>query len=188
MDDCMLPNEKSLLDIRRSPLALLRGLFDLTVALLLLWGMLKAMAEVPFWDSWWLVEQYRELATRFLWEGAGIPASWIAAAFGLLAFLVGLGALRQLIREVSRRYSVTSLRILSRRGLIGRATDELYLLSVDGVSLHQSALGRLLGHADLIIAGRGNNQLKFTFVRSPDEVREKIDRIVLARRSKQSQE
>lgn len=188
MDDCMLPNEKSLLDIRRSPLALLRGLFDLTVALLLLWGMLKAMAEVPFWDSWWLVEQYRELATRFLWEGAGIPAGWIAAVFGLLAFLVGLGALRQLIREASRRYSVTSLRILSRRGFIGRATDELYLLSVDGVSLHQSPLGRLLGHADLIIAGRGNNQLKFTFVRSPDEVREKVDRIVLARRTKQPQD
>ena len=188
MDDCMLPNEKSLLDIRRSPLALLRGLFDLTVALLLLWGMLKAMAEVPFWDSWWLVEQYRELATRFLWEGAGIPAGWIAAVFGLLAFLVGLGALRQLIREASRRYSVTSLRILSRRGFLGRATDELYLLSVDGVSLHQSPLGRLLGHADLIIAGRGNNQLKFTFVRSPDEVREKVDRIVLARRTKQPQD
>jgi len=188
MDDCMLPNEKSLLDIRRSPLALLRGLFDLTVALLLLWGMLKAMAEVPFWDGWWLVEQYRELATRFLWEGAGIPASWIAAVFGLLAFLVGLGALRQLIREASRRYSVTSLRILSRRGFLGRATDELYLLSLDGVSLHQSPLGRLLGHADLIIAGRGNNQLKFTFVRSPDEVREKVDRIVLARRTKQPQD
>jgi membrane protein YdbS with pleckstrin-like domain len=188
MDDRMLPNEKSLLDIRRSPLALLRGLFDLTVALLLLWGMLKAMADVPFWDSWWLVEQYRELATRFLWEGAGIPAGWIAAVFGLLAFLVGLGALRQLIREASRRYSVTSLRILSRRGFLGRATDELYLLSVDGVSLHQSPLGRLLGHADLIIAGRGNNQLKFTFVRSPDEVREKVDRIVLARRTKQPQD
>ena len=188
MDGPMLPNEKSLLNIRRSPLALLRGMLDLTIALLLLWGMFKAQERVPVWDSCWLVEQYRALATRFLWEGAGIPASWIAAVFGLLALLVGAGALRQVIREASRRYSVTSLRILSRRGLIGRATDELYLLSVDGVSLHQSPMGRLLGHADLIISGRGNNQLKFTFVRSPDEVREKIDRIVLARRSKQSQE
>lgn len=188
MDGPMLPNEKILLEIRRSPLALLRGLFDLAVALLLLWGMFKALDAVPFWDSWWLVEQYRALATRFLWEGAGIPASWVAAVFALLASLVGLGALRQLVREASRRYSVTSLRILSRRGVVGRATDELYLLSVDGVSLHQSPLGRLLGYADLIISGRGNNQLKFTFVRSPDEVREKIDRIVLARRNKQPQE
>lgn len=188
MDGLMLPNEKILLEIRRSPLALLRGLFDLTIALLLFWGMFKAMAEVPFWDSWWLVGQYRELATRFLWEGAGIPASWIAALFGLLALLVGVGALRHLMREASRRYSVTSLRVMNRRGFVGRATDELYLLSVDGVSLHQSLFGRLLGHASLIIAGRGNNQLRFTFVRKPDEVREKIDRIVLARRNKQPQE
>jgi hypothetical protein len=72
--------------------------------------------------------------------------------------------------------------------VIGRVTDELYLLSVDGASLHQSVLGRLLGYADLIIAGRGNNQLKFTFVRSPDEVKNRVDRIVLARRTKQPQD
>ncbi len=65
---------------------------DLFIALVLLWGTFKALEEVPFWDNWWLVERYRELATRFLWQGAGIPASWIATVLGLLALLVGVGA------------------------------------------------------------------------------------------------
>jgi len=181
----MLPNEKILLEIHRSPLALWRGSLDLFIALVLLWGTFKALEEVPFWDNWWLVERYRELATRFLWPGAGIPASWIATVLGLLALLVGVGALRQLVREASRRYRVTSLRVIDRRGVLACATDELYLLSVDGVSLRQGVLARLLGHAHLLVAGRGNNQLAFTFVRNPSQVQEKIDRLVLARRSRQ---
>lgn len=183
----MLPNEKVLLDIRRSPMMLARGLFDLLIALLLLWVMFLSLQPVPFWDDWWLVGRYRELATRFLWEGAGIPAGWIAAGFGLLALLVGLGALRQLLRELGSRYQVSGLRILSRQGFLGRRTEELYLISVDGVSLEQSLPGRLLGYASLVVSGRGSRELRLSFVQKPDEVQTKIDRIVLARRSKQSQ-
>ena len=184
----MLPNEKVLLEIRRSPMMLARGVLDLVIALLLLWGMFLSLRPVPFWDDWWLVGRYRELATRFLWEGAGIPAGWIAAAFGLLALLVGLGALRQLLLELSSRYQVSSLRILSRQGVLGRCTEELYLISVDGVSVKQSLPGRLLGYASLVVSGRGMNALRLTFVNKPDEVQAKIDRLVLARRSTLSQQ
>ena len=183
----MLPNEKILLDIRRSPMMLARGLFDLVIALLLLWGMFLSLQQVPFWDDWWLVERYRELASRFLWEGAGIPAGWIATVFGILALLTGLAALRQLLRELSSRYQVSSLRVLKRQGFLVKHTTELYLISVDGVSIEQSLLGRLLGYASLNVAGRGGSVLPLTFVSNPDDVQERIDRIVLARRSKQAQ-
>lgn len=181
----MLPSEKVLLEIKRSPLALGSGARDLVIALVLLWLCWRSLALVPFWDNWWLVAEYRKLAARFLWEGAGIPASWIAAVLGLLALWVGLSALRQLVTEFSRRYRLTGQRVLAHTGVVGRKVDQLYLLSVDGVSLEQSPLGRLFGHASLIVSGRGNNQVRFDFVRSPDEVRDKIDRYVLARRSKQ---
>ncbi|MBR9829050.1 MAG: PH domain-containing protein [Oceanospirillales bacterium] len=180
----MLPNEKILFEIKRSPLALSYGLRDLAIALALAWLCWDALAEVPFWDSWWLMEQYRALATRFLWEGAGIPASWIAMALGLVAVLVGLGAVRQLVHELSSRYRVSGLRVLACKGLLGRSERQLYLLSVDGVSLEQGVLGRLCGHASLIVSGRGDNALRLDFVRQPDEVRGKLDRLVLARRSK----
>ncbi|GAA0789364.1 PH domain-containing protein [Marinobacterium sediminicola] len=180
----MLPTEKVLLEIKRSPLALGAGLRDLTIALAIGWLGWRVMAPVPFWDSWWLVTEYRKLATRFLWEGAGIPASWIAAALGLVALWIGLSALRQLVTEVSRRYRLTGQRVLAHSGVLGRRVDQLYLLSIDGVSLEQSLFGRLFGHASLIVAGRGNNHIRFDFVRRPDEVRDKIDRCVLARRNR----
>ncbi len=180
----MLPTEKVLLEIKRSPLALGAGVRDLTIALVLAWLSWRSLAQVPFWDSWWLVAEYRKLATRFLWEGAGIPATWIATALGLVALWVGVSALRQLGTEVSRRYRLTGQRVLAHSGVLGRRVDQLYLLSVDGVSLEQSLYGRVFGHASLVVAGRGNNQVRFDFVRRPDEVRDRIDRYVLARRSK----
>jgi hypothetical protein len=180
----MLPTEKILLEIKRSPLALGTGLRDLGIALVLGWLSWRALAAVPFWDNWWLVAEYRKLASRFLWEGAGIPASWIAAALGLVALWIVLSSVRQLVTELSRRYRLTGQRVLARSGLLGRKVDQLYLLSVDGVSLEQSVVGRLFGHASLIVAGRGNNCLRLDFVRRPDDVRDQIDRYVLARRSK----
>ncbi|MBA4501540.1 PH domain-containing protein [Marinobacterium marinum] len=180
----MLPTEKVLLEIKRSPMAFSQGVRDLIIALVLVWLTLWALSDVPFWDSWWLVEEYRTLATRFLWEGAGIPATWVAAVLGLVAAWVGLSAIRQLLTEWSRRYRLTGQRVLAHTGVLGRKVDQLYLLSVDGVSLEQNVLGRLLGHASLVVAGRGNNQVRFDYVRRPDEIRDKIDRCVLARRSK----
>ncbi|MBV0934602.1 PH domain-containing protein [Marinobacterium weihaiense] len=183
----MLPNEKILLEIKRSPLALSSGLRDLTIALVLAWFAWRALAEVPFWDSWWLVGEYRKLATRFLWEGAGIPASWIATVLGLVAVWIGISALREISTELSRRYKVTGLRVQAHKGVVGRKIDQLYLLSVDGVSVEQGVFGRLFGHASLVVAGRGTHQVRFDYVRKPNEVRTRIDRLVLARRSKQAE-
>lgn len=180
----MLPNEKTLLEIRRSPLALSAGIRDLLIACVLAWLCWRALADVPFWDGWWLVTEYRALATRLLWEGAGVPVGWIAAMLGLAAGLVGVGALRQLIRDVSCSYRLTGLRVQSRSGVLGRKVDQLYLLSVDGISLEQSIVGRLFGYASLIVAGRGNNHIRLDFVCRPDEVRDTMDRCVLARRNK----
>ncbi|WP_417535024.1 PH domain-containing protein [Marinobacterium stanieri] len=182
----MLPNEKTLLSVKRSCLALTRGALDLVVTLVFIYLSARALANPPFWDSWWLVEEYRKLATRFLWEGAGIPASWIAIALGLVALLFALDAMHRLVREFSTRYEVTNLRLTLNHGLLGKHREDLYLLSVDGVTLERSLAGRLLGWGSLTLRGRGNNSLEWRFVRDPEAVRDQIDKLVLARRMQTS--
>ncbi len=182
----MLPNEKTLLQVKRSPMALARGCFDLFLTLLMISFALRALAETPFWDDWWLVEQYRALATRFLWEGAGIPAVWIAVALGLVGLFFAVDAWSRLSREISTRYEMTNLRACARWGLLGKTRQDLYLLSIDGVTLEQSVFGRLLGWGHLSLSGRGSNQLDWRFVRKPEEVRDQLDKQVLARRMKAS--
>lgn len=184
----MLPNEKTLFVIKRSPLALVRGVLDLLLTLLFVLLSAWSLAEVPFWDSWWLIEEYRKLAARFLWEGAGIPAGWIAVALGLVALLLAIEALYRLSRESSTRYEVSNVRLSVRHGIMRRFSEELYLLSVDGVSLEQGVCGRLFGWATLKVKGRGNNALELSFVRQPQEVRSRIDRIVLVNRMKSAKE
>lgn len=183
----MLPNEKTLLQVKRSPMALARGCFDLLLTLLMISFALRALANTPFWDSWWLVEQYRALATRFLWEGAGIPAVWIAAALGLVALFFAVDAWNRLSREFSTRYEMTSLRVFARWGLLSKTRQDLYLLSVDGTTLEQGFFGRLLGWGHLTLGGSGNNQVEWRFVRNPQEIRDQLDKQVLARRMKASQ-
>ncbi|MGB2131154.1 MAG: PH domain-containing protein [Marinobacterium sp.] len=184
----MLPNEKVLFTIKRSPLALGRGVLDLLLTLLFVLLSAWSLAEVPFWDSWWLVEEYRKLATRFLWEGAGIPASWIAIALGFVALLLAFDMIYRLSRESSTRYDVSNVRLSTRHGLARKFTEDLYLLSVDGVALEQGFLGRLFGWATLKVMGRGNNSLELSFVRQPGEVKSRLDRVVLASRMKAPKE
>lgn len=184
----MHSNEKIMVEIRRSPFSLLVGLFYLLIAGAFAIAARKALAEPPFWDDWTLVLEYRKLVTQYLVEGFGVPAVWIAGMLGLIALFVGFVALQHLIKELSSRYAVTSLRVSTQTGLLGRYRDELYLISVDGVSMHQSLFARLLGYATLVISGRGNNALTMTFVRQPKQVKEKLDRVVLARRAKQADE
>lgn len=184
----MHSNEKKMVEIRRSPLALLLGLFYLFVAVVFAIAARKALAEPPFWNDWMLVLEYRKLVAQYLVEGFGIPAVWIAGALGLIALMVGFVALQHLLTELSSRYNVTSLRVSTQAGVFGVRRDELYLISIDGVSMHQTLFARLFGYATLVIAGRGNNTLSMTFVRQPKQVKEKLDRVVLARRAKQADE
>jgi hypothetical protein len=82
--------------------------------------------------------------------------------FYLLLFLVLIDIVRILIRYlrwVSTVYAVTSRRVIIQKGILGRDFDEIPVLQVRGVDVHQSAGQRLLGYGTVRVSSEGGTHL-----------------------------
>ena len=108
--------------------------------------------------------------------GLGFIVSFFNPAIG-----IGLGAGLFLLMAFfvwyarwTCEFAVTSKKIVSKRGLIARATDELMLTKVEGVDVDQPMLGRILGYGSLKITGPGQQVVKFLGIDNPVDVKNQI--------------
>jgi uncharacterized membrane protein YdbT with pleckstrin-like domain len=70
---------------------------------------------------------------------------------------------------------VTTQRVVSKRGIVGRETDEVRLSAIETIDLHQTAWGRMLGYGDVRVTGRGESSLLFSRVADPVAVKRTIE-------------
>ena len=90
----------------------------------------------------------------------------------LLAIVLGIGWLRRLITL----YTVTSQRLLIRRGILSRKEQAAHIDRVQNVSTTQNLLQRLLrvGDVDFDTAGSADYDFRFAGVSAPRDLREII--------------
>jgi uncharacterized membrane protein YdbT with pleckstrin-like domain len=106
------------------------------------------------------------------------PAYWY-----LGAILAGIGlllAIGPLINYTSSDFAVTNKRVLSKTGFVERESDETLLSKVEGVSVDQGILGRMLGFGTVTITGSGGTEDYFTRISHPLELRRQIQNQVVA--------
>jgi uncharacterized membrane protein YdbT with pleckstrin-like domain len=101
----------------------------------------------------------------------GTPALW--AALGLLAIAL-LVFLRAWIRRVTTEIVVTDRRVIHKRGVISRHTEEMNVSKVETVDVDQSLGARLLGYGTVTIRGTGGGWEPLRRVASPLAVRNAI--------------
>ena len=114
---------------------------------------------------------YLTEAVRFGWPGKiasyaqllhrlGPPDTrYLAYGLGFL-FVVGLlFLLVRYLRWISTVYAVTSRRVIVQKGIVSRDFDEIPVLQVRGVDVHQSAGQRLLGYGTLRVSAEGGSTL-----------------------------
>jgi hypothetical protein len=97
-------------------------------------------------------------------------------AFGGIAVIV-IGALNTLggfIRWLTDEISVTTLRIVSKRGWLIRRITEVSLSKFEACEIAESLLGRLLGYKTLVVTGTGGTAHYFTMVRRARALRDHI--------------
>lgn len=78
----------------------------------------------------------------------------------VLLFLVVVGLVRllvQYLRWISKVYAVTSRRVIVQKGILGRDFDEIPVLQVRGVDVHQTAGQRLLGYGTVKVSSEEGN-------------------------------
>lgn len=94
--------------------------------------------------------------------------SLILLCFGLIAFFLIMYPIW------SQQVVVTDQRLIHRRGLIARSTEELQLESVEEVRVEQGILGRMLDYGKVFVTGTGEQSLKLPTLADPIGLRQKL--------------
>jgi uncharacterized membrane protein YdbT with pleckstrin-like domain len=84
---------------------------------------------------------------------------WVFAILGLLFTEIAL----------------TTKKVIVKKGILSRNTDEMKLSKVENVELKQSLLGRILGYGQIIVSGTGSGKVTMTKIANPIEVKKQIE-------------
>jgi uncharacterized membrane protein YdbT with pleckstrin-like domain len=95
----------------------------------------------------------------------------------VITFITGLVMFFQI---KSLEYGATNKRIIAKRGIIARRTDEILNKAVETVEVAQPILGRILGYGDIIVTGRGNSTIIFKGIDEPLNVKKFIEEAVFS--------
>jgi uncharacterized membrane protein YdbT with pleckstrin-like domain len=103
---------------------------------------------------------------------------WI---WGLLS-IVSLGillpvAIYAFLRLKYQERGVTNKRVILKKGIIGRKTEEMKLKSIETVEIDQGVIGRLFGYGTVRITGRGVSDLVFKGIDDPIAVKRAIESV-----------
>jgi membrane protein YdbS with pleckstrin-like domain len=105
-------------------------------------------------------------------QRVGAPIAFAIAAAGAVVFLAVM------IPIWSQQIAVTNQRLIYRRGLVGRSTEELQLRAVEEVQLEQGILGRLLGFGRVTVAGTGVEDVRLPVLGAPVRLRQMMQEAI----------
>lgn len=77
----------------------------------------------------------------------------------LITLVAFLWLLIRYLRWISTVYAVTSQRVLVQKGIVSRDFDEIPLLQVRGVDVHQTVGQRMLGYGTMWVSSEGGTRL-----------------------------
>lgn len=107
-----------------------------------------------------------------------LTGSAILMSAGVVLFFVGLtAAIIKTVRLMGIERAVTSLRLVQKRGIVSRESDEIQLTSIETVEISQSVLDRILGAGAVKATGRGISDLVLSNVDDPLVVKKLIESV-----------
>lgn len=85
----------------------------------------------------------------------GNPITWICAAAAIWLILGAADFSRMMVRKWTTEIGVTSHRFVEKYGALSMHTNEIALPNIEGVKVHQTVIGRMLGYGTIRIEGTG---------------------------------
>jgi len=101
---------------------------------------------------------------------------WILLAIPTLGITLLL-ALWEWLKLRSIEQGVTNKRVILKKGIVSRRTEEMKISSIETVEIQQSVWGRILGYGTVKVTGRGVSDLVFERVSDPMAVKKTIESI-----------
>jgi uncharacterized membrane protein YdbT with pleckstrin-like domain len=124
-------------------------------------------------------EQVRRISSIhwiIYWPGivvALLTGFWRYTAYGL-ALVAAVLLIQQWFERWVTEIAVTNRRVIYKKGLIRRQTNEMNMDKVESVKIDQSILGRMLGYGNVNILGTGEGFETLRNIPSPIELRNSI--------------
>jgi uncharacterized membrane protein YdbT with pleckstrin-like domain len=108
---------------------------------------------------------------------AWVPiALWII--LGVVTFgLTWLVAIYEFLRLKFLEQGVTNKRVILKKGIIGRKSEEMKLKSIETVEIDQGILGRIFGFGTVKVTGRGISDVRFKRIDDPMSVKRRIESV-----------
>ena len=102
-----------------------------------------------------------------------LPGIWRYTAY-VLALVAIVLLFQQWLRWWVTEIAVTNRRVIYKKGLIRRQTNEMNMDKVESVQIDQSILGRMLDYGDVTILGTGEGFETLRTIAGPIELRNSI--------------
>src|ERR1700691_217746 len=90
--------------------------------------------------------------------GQYAPANYLSFLFVIFTILAVLWFAYRYARWISTVYAVTTSRDIVQRGILARDFDQIPILHVRGVDVHQTIVDRILGFGTVVISSEGGNR------------------------------
>ena len=113
---------------------------------------------------------------RLHWISRRWMALWIVLAIPTVGITLIL-ALFEFLRLRSIEQGVTNKRVIYKKGIISRKSEEMKLNSIETVEIDQGIAGRIFGFGDVTVTGRGLSNVVFKSVDDPMAVKRKIESV-----------
>lgn len=97
---------------------------------------------------------------------------------GLVTFgLTWLIALYEYLKLRFLEQGVTNKRVIVKRGIVSRQTEEMKLKSIETVEIAQGVIGRVFGFGDIKATGKGLSDVVFRRIDDPMAVKRAIESV-----------
>jgi uncharacterized membrane protein YdbT with pleckstrin-like domain len=101
---------------------------------------------------------------------------WIVLALPTFGLTL-IPAIWEWLKLRSIEQGVTNKRVILKKGIIGRRSEEMKITSIETVEIIQGVLGRLFGFGTVKVTGRGISDLLFKNIDDPMDVKRKIESV-----------
>lgn len=72
-------------------------------------------------------------------------------------------------------YGLTNRRVVFKKGIVARLTEEMKISTIETVEIKQSFTGRIMGFGNIMVSGVGVSDVAFTLVKDPMGVKKLIE-------------
>ena len=127
------------------------------------------------WIMYWpgIVVALLAVVAYWLSETRLLTGFWRYTAYGL-ALVAAVLLIQQWFERWVTEIAVTNRRVIYKKGLIRRQTNEMNMDKVESVKIDQSILGRMLDYGNVNILGTGEGFETLRNIPSPIELRNSI--------------